>query len=183
MGLFNGSVRNHSSKTLWVVETDSGPAKAHKLAPNMKSPSSVDADGVKAVDGTPINGHSSWWKIRDISTADIYDNNQNGLLIIRASFKSRVKENKFGEVDYIADSGWGEKLNRVVAVRENKKGNIDDFLVDNGIGWINKKEAVELAKEGQIVAIVVNPHNADSYIRSKPDKTKKNNFSNLMWYG
>ena len=179
MGLFNGSIRNHSSKILWVLETDSGPAKAHKLAPNMKSASTIDADGVKTVDGTLIDGHSSWWKIRDISTADIYDGNQNGQLTIKAKFKSRVKENQFGEVEYLPDSGWGEKINNVVSVRKNTKGSITEFRVNNGIGWISKTEAVEFAKKGLIMAIVVNPKNSDSYIRSKPDNTKKNNFSNL----
>jgi hypothetical protein len=179
MSFFKGTIRNYSSKTLWVVETDSGPAKAHKLSPNMKSPSTVDADGVKTVDGSPIDGHTSWWKIRDISTADIYDNNQNSKLTIKASFKSRVKENEFGSVEYKQESGWGEKISKVVSVHKNTKGIITEFLIDNGIGWINKNKAVELAKKGQIIAVVVNPKNSDSYIRSRPDSTKKNNFSNL----
>lgn len=90
MGFIKGSVCNHSSKTLWVVETDSGPAKAHKLGPNMKSPSNIDADGIKTVDGTSINGHTSWWKIRSIANADVYDDSPNNQLIIKSRFKSKV---------------------------------------------------------------------------------------------
>ena len=180
MGLFNGSVRNHSSKTLWVVETDSGPAKAHKLAPNMKSPSTIDAGGVKTVDGTAIDGHKSWWKIRDISIADIYDNPQNGQLIIKASFKSKVAENKFGKVEYVQESTWGEKICKVVAVRENAKGVISEYNINNGIGWTDKSKAIEFTRSGQLEAVVVNPKNTGPYIRSKPDNTKKNNFSNLQ---
>ncbi len=71
-----GSVVNKSTKILWVVETDSGPAIAHKLAPNKKTPAAVDADGVKAFDGTSISGliksdHTSWWKVTSISNANI----------------------------------------------------------------------------------------------------------------
>ena len=60
MGLIKGSVFNHSSKTLWIVETDTGPARAHKLGPKMRSPSNVDADGIKTVDTIDAAGDIDW---------------------------------------------------------------------------------------------------------------------------
>ncbi len=67
-----GHVKNFSSKSIWVLETDSGSAIAHLLKPMFKSPPSVDADAYKREDGKPIEGHKSWWKIYD-SNAEIFD--------------------------------------------------------------------------------------------------------------
>jgi len=103
-----GSVRNHSSRTLWVVETDTGTAVAHLLEPSQQSPSSVDADGFKAVDGTPIDGHTSWVKIRDISTADVRD---SGTELTRGCMVcSSVTEFEFGTVRFDRSPGWGRPL-------------------------------------------------------------------------
>jgi hypothetical protein len=90
------------------VETDSGPAVAHKLAPNRKSPASVDSDGVKTVDGTPISDHTSWWKVRDVSTADI--NATGAQLSIDCLLCTRVNENEFGTVTFDNSPNWGEPL-------------------------------------------------------------------------
>lgn len=108
-----GSVVNISSKTLWVVETDTGSAIAHKLAPNRKSPSTVDADGVKAVDGTPISGlikddHMSWWKVTGVSNANITD--ANGKLHNDCLACFPVEENEFGPVVFKNEDGWGERI-------------------------------------------------------------------------
>ena len=179
MGLIKGSIRNHSSKTLWGVETDSGPAKAQKLGSNMKSPFNIDVDGAKTIDGTLIDGHKSWWKINSLANADIYDDKPNNQLAIKSRFKSKVNEDEFGQVEYLHGFGWGEKISSVISVRKNRKGSITKFYIDNGIGWIDKSKAIEFAKKGQIEAVVVNPRNNDPYIRSRPDNTEKNNFSNL----
>jgi hypothetical protein len=104
-----GQVKNHSSKTLWVVENDSGPAVAHKLAPKKKSPSGTDADGFKAVDGTPVDGHRSWVKIIDLSTADVADKS-DGTLARGCYLCKDVQENEFGPVRYDSAEGWGEPL-------------------------------------------------------------------------
>ena len=103
-----GQVKNHSSKVLWVVENDSGPAIAHKLAPGRKSPKGTDADGFKAVDGTPVDGHTSWVKIVDLSTADVAD--KNGALTRGCLLCGNVGENKFGPVRYDPSGGWGQPL-------------------------------------------------------------------------
>jgi hypothetical protein len=104
----NGQVKNGSSHTLWVVETDSGSAIAHKLEPGRQSPSSIDADGFKAVDGTPIDGHNSWVKIVNISTADVKDSGQQitrGCIVC-----SSVGENEFGNITYDNSARWGESM-------------------------------------------------------------------------
>lgn len=103
-----GLVRNYSRKSLWVIETDSGPARAHLLHPGQQSPAGVDADGVKAVDGTPISGHRSWWKLPSVSTADI---NQSGTgLTINCWLGSKVADNEFGAVTFDRSPGWGVPL-------------------------------------------------------------------------
>ena len=60
---------------MWVLETDTIPGKAvaHILSPGMKSPPQVDADAFRRVDDKPIEGHGSWWKFYDVSTAEIFD--------------------------------------------------------------------------------------------------------------
>ena len=106
----NGSVINYSSKWLWVVETDSGSAVAHKLAPLHRSPRNVDADGVKAVDGTKISRHSSWWKFR-VFEVEIKDDAPD-LKIIRCIYPAckTVEENEFGTVRYDNSTEWGVPL-------------------------------------------------------------------------
>jgi hypothetical protein len=106
--MLNGQVKNHSSKMLWVVETDSGQAIAHKLAPDLQSPGSVDADGFKAGDGTPIDGHTSWVKIRDFSTADVKDSRSQ--LERGCFFCEDVEENEFGNVTFDDADAWGEPI-------------------------------------------------------------------------
>ena len=100
------SVRNRSSKAVWVVETDSGPAIAHILNPGKISPSGVDTDGVKGVNSS-INGYNSWWKLPDLTgLTTIYDNGRGGLTIAcNACFK--VPEDKFGNIQYRDDPNWG----------------------------------------------------------------------------
>ena len=103
----NGSILNLSRRVLWVVETDSGRAIAHKLGPNLKSPPSVDCDGVKAVDGTPISNHNSWWKFRVIQV-EVWDDG-SGLKIRWCAYPAcfSVSEGEFGDVTYDNSTGWG----------------------------------------------------------------------------
>jgi len=106
----NGKVKNCSSKTLWVVENGAGsyPARAHKLSPGFQSPAELDADGFKAVDGTPISGNASWVKIVNWSTADVSD--AGAELAKGCILCYGVEENEFGPVTYDNGSGWGEPL-------------------------------------------------------------------------
>jgi hypothetical protein len=108
MGRFgNGRVENHSSKELWVV----AEGKAHILRPNRRSASDVDADGARAKDGTPIDGHKSWWKVNDLGTLVISDG-ANGQLTKGWNFgtTSKVEDGEFGKLTYDETDGWGEPL-------------------------------------------------------------------------
>jgi Leucine-rich repeat (LRR) protein len=103
----NGIVRNESSKSVWVVETNTGSAIAHILAPGKTSPPHIDADGVKAYDlGVTLSGHTSWWKIFSPDTA-IIGNLPNGQLKIFSFAGFKVDEDEFGQVRYDYSSGWG----------------------------------------------------------------------------
>lgn len=104
----HGQVKNHSSKTLWVVETDTGHAIAHKLAPGWQSRIAVDADGFRAVDGTPVDGHTSWVKINNFSTADVSD--QGSQLTRGCVICWNVQDNEFGDVTFDQSSSWGEPI-------------------------------------------------------------------------
>ena len=104
----NGQVRNHSSRALWVVSSDRGRPVARRLEPGFESPSTVDADGFKAVDGTPVDGHRSWVKIVDLSTADVKD---DGDELTRGCFLCRsVGEREFGRPRFVDESGWGVRM-------------------------------------------------------------------------
>jgi hypothetical protein len=90
------------------VETDTGHAIAHKLAPGRQSANSVDADGFRAVDGTPIDGHTSWVKLVDLSTADVADS--RGQLTRGCVLCSSVGDNEFGAITNDDADGWGEPI-------------------------------------------------------------------------
>jgi len=106
--MFKGQVKNYSSRELWVVRKDAGPAIAYRLAPGRKSPDEVDADGFRAVDGTPIDGHTSRVKIVDLSTADVEDDGPE--LKRGCTLCMDVGEDEFGKVTFDDSLGWGEPL-------------------------------------------------------------------------
>ena len=66
-----GRIFNYSSKPLWVVRGNDGDAIAYLLHPMTASPPQVDIDGFRRLDGNPIGGHDSWWKIYDGSSIEI----------------------------------------------------------------------------------------------------------------
>ncbi|MGF1537105.1 MAG: hypothetical protein ACFB4J_11565 [Elainellaceae cyanobacterium] len=101
----NGQVKNHSSRDLWVVEDDTGSPIAHKLAPNRQSPEGTDADGFRAVDGTPVGGHPSWMKLVDLCTADVHDSGDE--LSYDALLCTGVDDHTFGDVQFDPSPGWG----------------------------------------------------------------------------
>lgn len=104
----NGRVNNHSSRALWVVHTDRRRPVARRLEPGHHSPDGTDADGFKAVDGTPVDGHDAWVKIVDLSTADVRDSGdelKRGCILCRS-----VGEREFGRVQYDDSPGWGQPL-------------------------------------------------------------------------
>lgn len=94
-----GRVINRSSRPLWVLETDSGRPIAHRLEPGCASPSQVDADAFRAVDGTAIDGEGSWIKIYDFVTATIRDA-PAGRLCATGWLRRPVEEREFGVITY-----------------------------------------------------------------------------------
>lgn len=165
-----GSVRNHSSKELWVIETTTnhpnGPALAHLLKPGKKSPLKIDADGFKRVDNVQIGGHKYWWKIGDLCTADIFDAGKG--LFVAVSYKSKVKEDHFGSVVYIENEDWAVPINYIVAVKCNKKGVVEKYNISN-IGWVSKHEGIKLARKGMVdLVVVVESSKSTPFLRSYP---------------
>ena len=67
---------------------------------------------------------------------------------------------------------------KIVGARKNKEGILNEFLLNNG-NWVSLSKAITLANKGEIDAVVVKSDNSKSYIRSKPDSTKANNFERL----
>ena len=170
-----GRVRNHSSKVLWVIESTSndphGPPIAHRLAPGMKSPASVDADGFKRFDEKPIAKHKAWWKITDLSTADIFDDGKK--LFTFVTYKSAVDEDHFGTPSYAKESNWGEPINYIVGVKR-KAGRVTGYYTSI-LGFLKKREGVKLALEGKVdLAVIVNAGKKNAYLRSYPGQP---NFS------
>jgi hypothetical protein len=128
----NGKVRNHSTHVLWAIETTSSHPTAHKLFPGKKSPSNIDADGLKRFDEKPINGHPHWWKIRDFTTADIYNDGRD--LKIDVLIKSPVPDDKFGKYRKDSSNSWGEPIANVTKVKRAKTGAISEYFIEQ-YGW------------------------------------------------
>lgn len=100
-----GSIVNDSQHVLWVVETDGGRAVAHRLAPGRRSPPGLDADGVRSVENLAIGGHTSWWKVRDVSVGTVRD--EASALVISCLACSAVEDDEFGTVRFDPAPDWG----------------------------------------------------------------------------
>ncbi|GAA4467682.1 hypothetical protein GCM10023189_51780 [Nibrella saemangeumensis] len=100
-----GRIYNYSSKMLWVVVADHHKAVAYLLSPNQQTPDSVDADGVRAFDGTLIDGHPSWIKVTDVSKAVIVD--QEGELSADCLACWKVRDAGLGRILYDSTDVWG----------------------------------------------------------------------------
>lgn len=177
----NGQVRNFSSKTLWVIESDTndphGPAIAHKLLPSTKSPKKLDADGFKRVDGEPIDDHRAWWKIVGYAQADIFDRGRD--LAINVLVKIKVSDNKFGDVEFDSKETWGVPIRQVTNIKRDSDGSTSSYFVE-GLGWITKKRAWLMAAKGELDGVVlVLPKRGNPYLRTMPDKKSENNFGSL----
>ena len=165
-----GQVRNHSSEDLWVIESTTnhlhGPPIAHILGPGRKSSKNIDADGFKRVNGKKIDNHSSWWKILDFSTADIF-NHAKGVEV-SVLYKIAVPEDHFGKVKYDKSKSWGENINYVINVKKDSKGKIVEYQLSEN-GWIKKQEAIKIALNGEVDnAVIVGRNSLNPYLRSYP---------------
>lgn len=173
----NGQVVNFSSKTLWVLETNTGSSIAHLLLPMTMSPISIDADAFRREDGKLIEGHNSWWKFYDFSTAEVYDNGRD--LKLSLITKVKVSDEEFGGKSIIYDSskGWGKPIKLVTNVRRNKNRKITDYLI-TGMGWVPSDEVLSLTCRREIAnARPVFPANGAPYIRTRRDRELCNNLN------
>lgn len=171
----NGQVKNFSSKKLWVIETDSGKPIARWLEPGFKTPNEIDVDGFKRVDKRAIEGHKNWWKIYDVSTAEIYD--RGDALRISAITRTAVGEYHFGEnLSYLSES-WGTPIRLVLDVKRDGKKKIVAYHVSN-VGWVDFAMAFEMTCRHEIDnARPVFPASGQPYIRTRRDKELFNNLS------
>jgi hypothetical protein len=182
MQLLKGKVINFSDTTLWVVETTTnhphGPSIAHKLHGKRKSPCNIDADGFKRFDGKPIENHNSWWKIRDINTADIYQNGDDLKVVVL--FKTKVSDDEFGSYTLDKGENWGEELRLVTAVYKSKRERKTVAYEISGMGSIDKKTALKMAEAGELDNVVIAQNGKTRYLRTKPDKAFSNNLKEIV---
>ncbi len=109
MSLFNGRIFNLSDTALWVVAY----GVAYRLDAKRASPRSLDADGIRAVNGEVIYWalwpHSSWWKICDLEDA-VLGRNIFGSLSLKIDWfpaSRAVDDDEFGPITYDKTPGWG----------------------------------------------------------------------------
>jgi hypothetical protein len=169
-----GQVKNFSSQTLWVLETESGGPIARKLLPGFKTPLNIDTDAFKLIDGNSIEGHKSWWKFYDFSTVEVFD--QGVGIEVSAITKTAVKEAHFGNPIY-KDEAWGSPIKIVTDIRRDKKGNITKYFVV-GAGWISAETALRMTCNHESDnARPVFPKNGRPFIRTRRDQQLTNNLS------
>ncbi len=172
----NGQVVNFSSKSLWVIETNTGKSIAHLLLPMTKWPIKIDTDAFRREDGKAIEGHKSWWKFYDYSTVEVYDNGNDVKLSVVT--KVKVNDEEFGGKSIVYDSSksWGIPVKLVTDVRRNKKDKITQYLV-SGLGWMNPEDALSLTCQREIDnARPVFPSIGNPYIRTRRDRDYFNNL-------
>lgn len=68
---------------------------------------------------------------------------------------------------------------KIVSVKKDKKGIIEYYNIE-GLGFINKAKAVNLANNGLIDAVVVYPSLGRPFLRSRPNNTTDDNLGNLV---
>jgi len=177
-----GHVKNFSSKSLWVLETDKGRPIAHILLPMTKSPQTVDVDAFRRKDGGAIEGCSSWWKFYDFSNAEVYDSSK-GVKVSQIT-KTAVTDDEFSPgnrngITYDEALIWGLPIQLVTEVKRDKKKNIVSYFV-TGVGWVNKETVLEMTCRGEIDnARPVFPKSGEPYVRTRRDQELLNNLSVL----
>lgn len=68
------------------------------------------------------------------------------------------------------------EIKSIIDAQKGKTGSLTRYQLDDET-WISKDEAIELTEKGNVAnAVVVRPMERNTYLRSKPDKTKNNNF-------
>jgi hypothetical protein len=171
----HGHAFNYSSKPLWVIDGNDGVATAHILSPMTYSPPDVDIDGFKRVDGKPIEGHLSWWKIYD-SSVEVFDKGSN--LRISMVTRTAVTDKDFTkkQVKYDDSLKWAFPVQLVNNVERDKNKKIIAYNITN-IGWLDPETVLELTCKGEIAnARPVFPAHGQPYIRTRRDRDMFNNL-------
>ncbi len=76
--------------------------------------------------------------------------------------------------------GTEEKIEfkKIDGVKKNKKGVIEGFHI-RGKGWITVKQMIALVQMGEVNAVIVKSSRGKIYLRSLPDQSRGNNFSEM----
>jgi len=70
------------------------------------------------------------------------------------------------------------KPGEITKVKKDKKGKILSYLVD-GLGWLSKKDAIQLTLQKKIDAVIVS-RNGTKFLRSRPNKMASDNLENKV---
>jgi len=100
-------------------------------------------DGRKIKDFTPEEFEKLWWAI------ETYEGKKKGTIKIVTSAKSNRDKKQ------------------IIAVQKNKKGVIISYDVD-GLGWVSKAEGIQLARRGEIDAVIAISSAGNPYLRTRP---------------
>ncbi len=69
-------------------------------------------------------------------------------------------------------------LKSISKVLKNKKGTIVAYYIDS-VGWIDKPQAITLARRREVDAVVALSRSGNPYLRTRPDVVVENNLSVL----
>ncbi|MCB4755451.1 MAG: hypothetical protein LHV69_00275 [Elusimicrobia bacterium] len=73
---------------------------------------------------------------------------------------------------------YDENRTKVIDTERGKKGSLEKYLLE-GEGWVGKLEVIQLVRAERVINAVAVRANGSTYVRSKPDKTTANNFSEM----
>jgi hypothetical protein len=100
----------------------------------------------------------------------------------------KISDLKSTEIEKVLDAikqleGWDEGTiehpKKVKATKKNKQGDIIAYQLEGSSAFISKADAVRMAEDGEIYAVVVQPKKGDAYLRAFPDATTGDNFDSI----
>jgi hypothetical protein len=100
----------------------------------------------------------------------------------------KVASLKTAEMNSLLDAikqleGWKEGTEttpkKVTATKKNKDGEIISYQLEGSSTFISKADAVQMAEDGEIYAVVVEPKKGDAYLRAFPDASTGDNFDSI----
>jgi len=129
------------------------------------------------VDGHPIDGHASWWKIYSGSTAEVFD--QGDDVRVSVIVKTAVTDSEFSKAPIVYDrnTDWGLPVQLVTDVRRDKRGRIVEYHV-SGVGWVDRGTFLAMTCHHEVDnARPVFPYGGRPYVRTRRDPELANNIS------